>query len=108
MLLMKRQFFDAIRAGRKTTTLRYWSRRMVRPGSRYAIRGLGSVRIDDVQSIDAAALTDAHALADGFDGADDLLAELDRLYPSDTRSGKELYLVSFTFLGPPDPQAPSS
>ena len=100
MLLMKRQFFDAIRTGRKTTTLRYWSRRMVRPGSRHAIRGLGAVRIDDVQPIDAAALTDVHALADGFDGADSLRAELDRLYPPGARRARELYLVSFTFLGP--------
>ena len=100
MLLMKRQFFDPIGAAGKTTTLRYWPRRMVRPGSRHTVRGLGAVRIDDVQLIDAATLTDAHALADGFDGADNLLAELDRLYPPDARDGKELYLVSFTFLGP--------
>lgn len=100
MLLMKRQFFDAIRSGRKTTTLRYWSRRMVRPGSTHAIGGLGAVRIDDVRPIEPAALTDAYALADGFDGLDALLAELDRLYPLDARGEKELYLVSFTFLGP--------
>ena len=100
MLLMKRQFFDAIRAGRKTTTLRYWSRRMVKPGSTHTVRGLGALRIEDVQQIEPGALTDAHALADGLSAAEDLLAELVTLYPPEARTGRDLYLVSFTFLGP--------
>lgn len=98
MLLMKKQFFDAIRSGRKTTTLRYWRRRMVAPGSVHRIRGLGRVHIDAVAVVDPADLTDADAHCDGFDGLDQLADALGALYPHTDRQDRRLYRVSFTFL----------
>ena len=44
MLLMKKIFFDAIRCGEKTTTLRYWQRQHINPGSVQFVRGLGKLR----------------------------------------------------------------
>lgn len=98
MLLMKKTYFDAIRRGDKTTTLRYWQRRHVRPGSIHKVRGLGRLRIDDVRVVDFSELTDAHAVADGLADLASLKTALDTLYAPGEREGRELYLVEFTFL----------
>jgi len=102
MLLMKKEFFEAIRTGRKTTTFRYWLRRMVAPDSVHTIRGLGRVRITTVEAVDARDIRDADAQADGFDTAEALMASLDELYPPQDRPGRQLYHVSFAFLGDND------
>jgi hypothetical protein len=109
MLLMKKEFFPAIRAGLKTTTLRYWRRRMVRVGSRHRVRGLGQVWIDQVRAVDLAELTDADARADGFADVVQLCTVLERLYPA-MRGGaggsgatRQLYQVQFTYIHEPPP-----
>jgi hypothetical protein len=58
VLLMKRQFYDAIRSGEKTTTLRYWKRLMVKPGSVHTIPHLGKVHIDAVDIVEIDDLTE--------------------------------------------------
>jgi len=98
MLLMKKQFFDAIRTGRKTTTLRYWRRRMVSADSVHTIRGLGRVHIDSITKVAPSDLTDGDAQADGFDTLAQLSETLDGLYPPADRRDRQLYKVSFTFL----------
>ena len=102
MLLMKKEFFPAIRAGEKTTTLRYWCRRMVRPGSRHRVRGLGQVWVRDVRMVHLAELTDADAQADGFADLAGLHAVLKRIYPSMRAAGggsdRRLYQVRFTYV----------
>ena len=99
MLLMKKRFFEAIRAGRKTTTLRYWQRPIVRAGGVRTVPGLGKVRIDSVEAIAPDRLTDADARADGFDGVEAMLAALREIYPPQTRAKRTLYKVGFTYLG---------
>ncbi len=105
MLLMKKRFFDAIRSGRKTTTIRYWRRRMVRPESIHRIRGLGLVKIDQIQTVTADSLTEDDARADGFARIDELMQTLSEIYPelkTDQANGnnveRQLYLVKFTYL----------
>lgn len=95
MLLMKKVYFEAIRSGTKTTTLRYWRRAMVRAGSVHHVPGLGKVEILSVAAVSAGDLQDADARADGFADATSLHRELGRLYPLGAREGKELYLVRF-------------
>lgn len=107
MLLMKKDYFPAIRAGRKTTTLRYWRSPRVRPRSVHTVPGLGKVRIDAVEAIDLRGLRDADARADGFGGVAALLRALGRLYPRRQRAGRRLYLVRFTFLVQRRPGEPS-
>ena len=96
MLLMKKVFFEAIRSGEKTTTLRYWQRRMVRPGSLHTVPGLGKVHIDEAGPVEFGDLTDADAKADGFESLRTLKTNLHELYPSECREGRKLYLVRFT------------
>lgn len=99
MLLMKKCFFDAIRRGTKTTTLRYWLRPMVRPGSRHRIGGLGTVRIDEVRCVSLSSLTARDARADGFASLRALREILRALYPPPVRRTRRLFRVRFTFLG---------
>ena len=41
MLFFKKRFFEAIESGTKTTTLRCWSHRRVKPGSVHTVPWLG-------------------------------------------------------------------
>ncbi len=97
MLFMRKEYFAAIRSGRKTTTLRYWSRRQVRPGTDHLIRGLGKVRVLSVERIGPAQLTRADARADGFEDLAELHRALEELYPPEKRNGRDLYKVTFRF-----------
>lgn len=98
MLLMKKIFFEAIRKGTKTTTLRYWQRPQVRAQSNTLIPGLGYVRIEAVRPVSLEELTERDAQADGFATLADLHAALGELYSSDSRTGRTLYHVHFTYL----------
>ncbi len=95
---MKKRFFAAIRSGQKTTTLRFWSRPQVRPGSVHHVRGLGRVRVTAVECVDEHRLTPDCARADGFESLAQLRQALAEMYPSEEREGKRLYLVSFEYV----------
>ena len=102
MLLMKKQFFEAIRTGRKTTTLRYWRRAIVAAGSVHNIRGLGRIRIDRVRAVRLRDLTAADARADGFETLAALKRALREMYPGGGPSSpRRLYHIHFTFLPEP-------
>ena len=66
MLLFKKRFLDAIRSGRKTQTIRLWRHRKMRAGQRSYIPGAGYIRIDAVEEVQLADLTDDDARPDGF------------------------------------------
>lgn len=101
MLLMKKVFFDAIRRGAKTVTLRLWRHQMVRPGQVHTIPGLGRVRIEAVREVALSELTEADAAADGFASVGELLAALKKMYPALGQDGgacgRKLYAVHFKF-----------
>jgi hypothetical protein len=98
MLFLRKQYFDAIREGKKTTTLRFWRHAMVRPDTIHTVRGLGRLRILAVERIWPDGLTDADALADGFGDLPALRKALTAHYPAHARHGKQLYRVRFQFL----------
>jgi len=100
MLLMQKKYFDAIRAGRKTTTLRFWRSCRVRPQSRHRVPGLGTIRIEDVRTVDWDELTDADARSDGFPCLEALKQALHELYPAEARTGRNLYRIHFVLLWP--------
>jgi len=95
MLLFKRQFLPAIRTGAKTQTIRLWKHRMMRPGQRSYIPGVGPVRITRVEPVDLDRLTDADAVPDGFATADQLRAELRAIYGERLAAGHAAYRVVF-------------
>ena len=98
MLLFKKRFLPAIRAGRKTQTIRLWKHRRMRTGQRSYIPGVGHIHVEAVDEVRLDDLTDADAGADGFDSAANLRAELERIYPSELRAGHQAYRVRFRIL----------
>ena len=95
MLLFKKKFLPAIRAREKTQTIRLWKHRMMKAGQRSYIPGVGYIRIDAVDQVEIAQLTDADAIPDGFPTADALRAELDALYGEKIAAGYQAYRVVF-------------
>lgn len=100
MLLFKRKFLDAIRAGEKTQTIRLWKHRMMRSGQRSYIPGVGRVRITIVEAVEIDGLTDADAQPDGFASADELRAELRSIYRDQLEAGYQAFRVAFERLEP--------
>jgi hypothetical protein len=98
MLLFKKKFLAAIRSGEKTQTVRLWKHRRMRAGQRSYIPGAGYIRITAVEEVDLDQLTDADARPDGFETADQLRAELARLYPQQLAQGYRAYRVRFELV----------
>ena len=102
MLLFKKKFLPAIRAGEKTQTIRLWQHRRMRAGQRSYIPGAGHIRLTAVDEVRLDELTDADARPDGFATADELRAELSALYPQQLAAGYRAYRVVFE-LAPREP-----
>ena len=100
MLLFKKKFLGAIRAGEKTQTIRLWRHRRMRAGQRSYIPGAGYIQVSAVEPVEIDQLTDADARPDGFETADALRAEIARLYPHHLSDGYRAYRVTFS-LAPP-------
>jgi hypothetical protein len=103
MLLFKKKFLDAVRAGQKTQTIRLWKYRKMRSGQRSYIPGAGYIRLTAVEEVRLEALTDDDARPDGFETADELRAEIARLYPSQLADGYKAFRIVFAIL-PPEEQ----
>jgi hypothetical protein len=95
MLLFKRKFLDAIRVGEKTQTVRLWKHRMMRPGQRSYIPGVGHIRITAIDAVAIDDLTDADARPDGFATAEALRAELRDIYGDKLASGYQAFRIAF-------------
>ena len=95
MLLFKKKFLQAIRAGEKTQTIRLWKHRRMRAGQRSYIPGVGYIRVTAVEEVELDRLTDADARPDGFESADLLRAEIARLYPQQLAAGYRAYRIVF-------------
>lgn len=98
MLLFKKKFLAAIRSGEKTQTIRLWKVCRLRTGQRSYIPGVGHIRITGVEAVELAQLTDADARPDGFETADQLRAEVARLYPGELAEGRRPYRITFQVL----------
>jgi len=98
MLLLKKEYFQAVRVGTKRTTLRYWRSRRVRPGSIHLVPGLGKVHILEARPVQWSQLTDADAQADGFGCLSELRQKLEEIYPPEAREARRLYQVHFDLL----------
>lgn len=94
-LFFKKIYQDAIRAGRKSTTIRRWGRPMVKAGQIAFSPGLGWLCIEAVDAVELEALDDADAGADGFATAREMRKLLRTLYPSHRGDGKQWFRVRF-------------
>lgn len=96
-LFFKKVFWDAIRAGRKTTTLRRWAKCRIHPGGRVYTLGLGWLTIGNVEIIEFESLGEDDAKADGFDSLAELKKAIDKIYPDYQTDGKQWYRIYFTW-----------
>ena len=96
-LFFKKPLQDAIRDGRKRTTIRRWreGKPGVRAGQRVYSPGLGWVTIEHVERVELETLRDADARADGFDDVAGLRKVLLSLYPEHGADGKGWFRVAF-------------
>jgi hypothetical protein len=99
-LFFKKHFQDAIRAGRKHTTIRRWDRPMVRVGERAFSPGLGWLNIEAVEVVELEKLCDSDAQADGFETMTALREVLLALYPNHASDGKQWFRVEFKLAEP--------
>jgi hypothetical protein len=95
-LFFKKPLQEAIREGRKRTTIRRWARPLVRAGAEAFAPGVGWLAIESVESVDLERLSDADALADGFDSHAGLMAALHTLYPDQAGDGKQWFMIRFS------------
>ena len=75
----------------------------MRVGQRSYIPGAGYIRVDAVDQVELAELTDEDAWLDGFNSAAELLGEINELYADQIRDGHQAYRVRFHVL-PPEEQ----
>jgi hypothetical protein len=104
MLLFKKKFMEAIRAGEKTQTIRLWNHCRMRAGQRSYIPGAGYIRVLSIEPIEVAALTDADAVPDGFESAEKLRGELNTLYAEQLAAGYQAYRIRFELFSPEEQQ----
>ena len=95
-LFFKKPLQDAIREGRKRTTIRRWARPLVRAGEQAYAPGVGWLAIESVEPVEIEHLSDADAAADGFETRSGLVAMLHALYPDRAADGKQWFKVRFT------------
>lgn len=100
----KKKFYEAIRSGQKTQTIRLWKFRQVKPGQKSLIPGVGPIEIDAVEEVFLENLTDEDAKPDGFETVAALRAELEAIY-GPSLSGK-LFRVRFHLLEEKSPSKP--
>lgn len=105
-ILFKREFFEPIRRGRKTVTIRYWRPAhagQFRPGRLINVPHLagGLLEIQAVEPVAIEQLTEADASADGFESRDAMVARLREIYPAiglDADSRRRLFRIRFAFI----------
>jgi hypothetical protein len=95
VLLFKKKFLPAIRAGEKTQTVRLWKHRRMKPGQRSYIPGAGYIQVDAVDEVDLDQLTDEDARRDGFATVELLRSEIVELYRDQLAAGYRAYRVIF-------------
>jgi len=105
MLLFKKRFLAAIRSGEKTQTIRLWPYRRMRAGQRSYIPGVGYIEVLTVDEVELAELLDADAIPDGFATADELRAEIARIYENPENANYRAYRVQFRVLTPEEQTA---
>jgi len=95
VLLFKKKFLPAIRAGEKTQTVRLWKHRRMKAGQRSYIPGAGYIHVDAVEEVALDALTDDDARRDGFASVELLRSEIVQLYQDQLTDGYRTYRVIF-------------
>ena len=96
-MLFQKRFWMGIADGEITMTFRRWKRPRVVAGNVYRTPG-GRIRVDAIDEVDPAGVTDGEAVASGHPSAEALRADLRG------EEGDPLFRISFHVLDEPDPR----
>lgn len=94
-LFFKKEYQEAIRAGRKSMTIRRWDKPMMRAGQQAYCPGLGWLAIESVEAVELDVLGEADANSDGFQTVLQMRRQLKSLYPNHLDDGKQWFRVRF-------------
>ncbi|MGL6227188.1 MAG: ASCH domain-containing protein [Thermoguttaceae bacterium] len=104
MLFFRKKFFELIRSGKKTQTIRLWSSPRLKSGQRSYIPGLGYIQVLSVAEVQFDELTDADARPDGFETVQELRAEIRELYAKKETGDLRTFRVIFSLLSDSEQQ----
>jgi hypothetical protein len=96
LIFFDKRYVQAILRGEKTTTLRRWKSRRVRPGGRALAPGVGWLKILACDPVALSDLTEADAQADGFGSLKELFETLAQIYPNQKGDGRQWFRVVFS------------
>lgn len=99
-LFFKRDLQQAIREGRKVTTIRRWDRPLLAVGQQAFSPGLGWLLVEAVEVVELESLSDDHARADGFETKVLLVQALREFYPYCHQDQKQWFLIRFSLHRP--------
>ena len=94
-MLFPQRFWAGLEDGSVTVAFRWWRRPAAKAGGRQRTPGGGELTVDAVDHITVDQVTEADAQAAGYDGRDELLAELERF----ATEGGDLYRIRFHRAG---------
>ena len=98
MLFFQRRFFDSIRAGTKSQTIRFWKTARVKAHQQSFVPGLGYVLIESVEELKLGQLTREDARLDGFRSLAELRRTIKELYPEGLTEGRKAWRVRFRLV----------
>ncbi|KQW42547.1 hypothetical protein ASC77_23010 [Nocardioides sp. Root1257] len=101
-MLLPPKVAHGVADGSVTLAFRRWRKQDVAVGSEFRTVS-GVVRVDRVEVVDPAAITDADAIAAGWPDADRLRTQLDKAQPDAGEGDLSTYRVALSWAGP-DPR----
>lgn len=90
-MMFARPLRARVRAGEITTSVRFWRHPRVRVGGRYPLQG-GFIEVRRLQEVDPSDITEAMALAGGFESLEALIKTARH------GRGERVFIVDFVFL----------
>lgn len=90
-MMFARPLRARVRAGEITTSVRFWRNPRVKVGGRYPLEG-GFVEVTRLQEVDASDVTEAMAIAGGFDSLEAVMKTARH------GRGERVFIVDFVFV----------
>lgn len=101
-LSFSKDYRRLVKEGKKTQTIRYWKRPLLKKGELCRSADIGIIEVTSVDRIELSSLSEQDAHREGFKSLNDLLRVLRRIYGV-SKEGYSFYRVRFRLLPEKDP-----
>ena len=102
MLLFQKRFHAGIVDGAVRLPFRLWEKPHVKVGGRYRVHPIGVVEVNTVESVALAEISEADALAGGFQSRDELLSYMEPVAKKPLTPSTPVFRVGFVHGGDGD------